>query len=117
MKKILFLVMLLNASVLFAQEKCEYMILRVTYSIKPNGMDSRLEVDLGTSPTHSLKGILENGKSGTLSLHHTDGTVTVIKNEVDFFNIIQTYGFSITNSYSFTVLEKSYANFVLVRKM
>ncbi len=108
--------MMLNASALLAQDKCEYLILRVTYSIKPTGMDARLEIDLGTSTTHSMYGILENSKGGNISLKHPDGSVTIIKNEVDFFNIIQTYGFIISNSFSFTVLEKSYVSFILVKK-
>lgn len=97
---------------LVAQEKTEYCILRVTYSVKPNNLESKLSIDLGSNANHSLKGIFENTKGGTISVNNADGTVTVIKDEIDFFTIINKYGFKLIDSYTMTILEKSYANFV-----
>lgn len=116
MRKFVFILFVLFATTLVAQEKTEYCILRVTYSVKPNNLDSKLSIDLGSNANHSLKGIFENTKGGTISINNADGTVTVIKDEVDFFSIISKYGFKLINSYTMTLLEKSYANFVFEKK-
>lgn len=116
MKNIWFILLFLVSTILVAQEKTEYCILRVTYSIKPNNLDSRLSVDIGSSENHSLKGIFENTKGGTISVNNSDGTITVIKDEVDFLTIINKYGFKLINSYTMTLLEKSYVNFIFEKK-
>ncbi|HOU98008.1 MAG TPA: hypothetical protein PLP65_04095 [Bacteroidales bacterium] len=116
MKSVVFFIFLFVATSLVAQEKNEYCILRVTYSVKPNNLDSKLSIDLGTNSNHSLKGIFENTKGGTISVNNADGTVTVIKDEVDFLTIISKYGFKLINSYTMTLLEKSYANFIFEKK-
>lgn len=116
MRKIFLIFLIFFATTLFAQQNTEYCILRVTYSVKPNNLESKLFVDLGSNANHSLKGIFENTKGGTISINNVDGTVTVIKDEVDFFTIVSNYGFKLINSYTITLLEKSYANFVFEKK-
>lgn len=116
MKTVLFTLMLFSIFIVNAQEKKEYCILRITYSVKPNNLESKLFVDFGTDANHSLKGIIENTKGGIISINNTDGTVTVIKDEVDFLNIISKYGYKLINSYTMTLLEKSYANFIFEKK-
>lgn len=117
MKKLLVVFFIFSYANIFAQEKIEYCILRVTYSVKPNNLDSKLSLDLGSTANHSLKGIFENTKGGTISVNNADGTVTVIKDEIDFFTIISKYGYKLINSYTMTLLEKSYANFIFEKKI
>lgn len=116
MKKLIFIFLSFFTTIVVAQEKTEYCILRVTYSVKPNNLDSKLSIDLGSNANHSLKGIFENTKGGTISVNNIDGTVTIIKDEIDFFTIINKYGFKLINSYTMTLLDKSYANFVFEKK-
>jgi len=117
MKKIVFILLVLVTTTLVAQEKTEYCILRVTYSVKPNNLDSKLSIDLGSSANHSLKGIIENTKGGTISVNNADGTVTVVKDEIDMFSILYKYGFKFLNSYTMTLLDKSYTNFIFEKKI
>ncbi|NMC98407.1 MAG: hypothetical protein GYA62_01605 [Bacteroidales bacterium] len=116
MKRFVFIIFLFVATNIVAQEKNEYCILRVTNSVKPNNLDSKLSIDLGTNSNHSLKGIFENTKGGTISVNNADGTVTVIKDEIDFLTIISKYGYKLINTYTMTLLEKSYANFIFEKK-
>ncbi|NSW46057.1 MAG: hypothetical protein HPY79_09625 [Bacteroidales bacterium] len=114
---ILFLLLLFASIVSFSQEKAEYCIVRVTYSVKPNNLDSKLSIDFGTNINHSLKGIIENGKGGTITVNNADGTVTVVKDEIDIFSVLNKYGFVLINSYTMTLLDKSYANFIFEKKL
>ncbi len=117
MKTFFLIVLFFSVLTIQAQEKAEYCILRVTYSVKPNNLDARLSIDIGTDVNHStLKGIFQNNKGDSINVNNPDGSVTVIKNEVDFFSVINKYGFNLINTYTVTLLEKSYTNFVFEKK-
>ncbi|MCX7953573.1 MAG: hypothetical protein N3A01_00105 [Bacteroidales bacterium] len=105
----------ITGSCLFSQKK-EYFILRVTYLIKPARIECKLEVDLGTK-AHTLKNIIENTSDGALKIKNDDGTIFIIKNEVDFINFIQKYNYKLINSYTFTQLDKSYVNFLFEKDL
>ncbi len=102
--------------ILKAQEKSEYCILRITYSVKTQGLESKLMIDLGNQINHSLRDVFENSKGGTISIKNSDGTVTVIKDEIDFLPVIERYGFKLKDVYSMTLLDKSYVNFIFEKK-
>ncbi len=98
-------------------KKIEYCILRITHSVKPGDIESRLSIELGDFPNHSLKGIFTNTKGGTISVNQPDGSVVVIKNEVDFLNFISKYGYKLEQTYTFTLLEKLYTNFIFKKEL
>ncbi len=101
---------------LFSQDKSEFCILRITYTVKTAGLDAKLQLDLGSNPNHSLKDIFENTKGGTITIKNIDGTSTVIKSEIDFLTVIQQFGFYLKDVFTMTLLDKSYANFIFEKK-
>lgn len=120
MRKTFFLLLvllgLINFSSLHAQSKTEYCILRIVNTVKTTGVESKLFIDLGSSQTHSLKNVFENNKNGTISVKNSDGSTTIIKDEVDFLPIIEQYGFKLIEVYSNSILEKSYVNYLFEKK-
>ena len=124
MKKILFISFLLICVLpfhSFAQKKSEtqnpeYIILWVTHALKQSGIESRLEVNIGHMNGHSMKGILTNGESGTVSFN-IDGTTTVVRNEVDFFTIASSYGFKLFNVEVTDMSGKKYFQYILIKEI
>jgi predicted SPOUT superfamily RNA methylase MTH1 len=119
MKKILLIFAifgLLTCSNIQAQNKTEYCILRIVNTIKTTGVESKLYINIGSSQIHSLKGVFENNKNGTISIKNSDGTTTIIKDEVDFLSIIERYGFKLIEVYSNSILEKSYVNYLFEKR-
>lgn len=97
------------------QTKDEYLILRVSHYTKKHGLDSRLTVDLGTNENHSLKNIIENSQLGSVKISRSDGTVNVLKNEVDFLNIMSDFGFSMKESYVVEISGIKYTQYIFVK--
>lgn len=77
----------------------EYVILRVQHFIKPSGVEARLNIEIGTSINHSLKGKIENGPSNTVNYNKSDGTTQVFNNEVDMISFLAGNGFNIKHVY------------------
>ncbi len=99
-----------------AQSKVEYCILRIVNTVKTTGVESKLYLDIGSSKTHSLNGVFENNKNGTITVKNSDGSTILIKDEVDFLPIIERYGFKLIKVYSNSILEKSYINYLFEKK-
>ncbi len=91
------------------------MVLWVTHILKQTGMESRLEVNIGNMNSHSLKGILSNGESGTV-IFNDNGKSTVVRTEVDFLTVASFYGFSLNNVEVTDVAGKKYFQYLLIKE-
>lgn len=100
-----------------AQDKKEYLILRATHYLKPHGMETRLEVELGNEYNHSLKSIVENGPQYSVRINNPDGTVSAIKTEADFLNHMADFGYVLDTSYPIKISGKDYIQYILVKTM
>ncbi|MCB0429287.1 MAG: hypothetical protein H6585_15545 [Flavobacteriales bacterium] len=90
----------------------EYLILKVEYRIKSQGMVDRLEVNLGDQFPNSLSGILENGEEGTIQVNNYQGKKLVLRNEVDFLSYIQSLGWRMISVAPVRAMDRDYTRYL-----
>ena len=91
----------------------EIVILRVNHFLKTNGLESRLNIEIGKSPNHSLKGKIENGEVGTIRYTNNDGTVSVFTNETDILSFLLNKGYKILNVYENIIGSRPFVSYIM----
>ena len=100
----------------YAQKTIEYVILRVEYYKKSYGLDSRLTIDLGTNTNHSLKNTIENSYGGAIRVTQSDGTVIILKNEIDFLTTLNNLGFQLIYNFPIEIAGRRMVQYLLEKK-
>ena len=117
MKTIILLSILIftTNSLIFGQTNSdkEIVILRVNHFLKSSGLVTKISIEIGDSPTHSLKGKVENGEVGSVRYNKSDGTTTVYHNEVDVISFLLNNGYKILTVYENNVGSRPFVNYIL----
>jgi hypothetical protein len=93
----------------------EYMILTVTHYLKREGVEARMQVNLGEATTHSMRGVIEKGEAGAVIFRIEDKMI-ILRNEVDFLNLVSQYGFKVQSVHKFLFMGKENFQYLLVKE-
>lgn len=103
------------SSVSFAQSDKEIVIIRVEYSSKKNGIESKLFCDIGVSSKHLLYRTLTN-QENTVQIKDEYDKIHVFTTEVDLMNYLFTLGYKFHSTYQTEIITNKYTNFILIKE-
>jgi hypothetical protein len=116
MKKIiLFLFFIIGGLTLKAASDKEMVIIRVEYSAKKTGIESKLYCDIGVSNIHSLYRALTN-QENTVQIKDENDKINVFSTEVDLMNYLFTLGYKFESTFITEIINNKYTNFILIKE-
>ena len=88
-----------------------YVILKVKYQVKKEGIVYDMMIDLGSDKSHPLNGVLSNSDKGILVKE--SGRQIVLSNEVDILSYLKTQGWIIDHCFEIKMLGVPWVNYIL----